>query len=198
MELRLARGSDARGIADIYGPIVASTPISFEVDPPGEREMARRIDETLATYPWLVCEEAGRVAGYAYASRHRARAAYQWSVEVSAYVHPECRRRGIGRALYLHLFPILKGQGFFNAYAGITLPNLASAGLHESVGFRPVGVYRKIGYKAGAWHDVGWWELALQPTIENPPPPRGLAEARKDPQWERRIEPRPVVLGQRE
>lgn len=183
MTLRLASSSDAGGIVEIYGPIVASTPISFEVEPPDEPEMARRIQEITVRYPWLVCEEGGRVAGYAYGSRHRARAAYQWSVEVSAYVHPDFRRRGIGRALYESLFEILRAQGYCSAYAGITLPNEGSVGLHESVGFRPVGIYRKIGYKLGAWHDVGWWELALQTVASHPRAPVSLGEIRQHAAW---------------
>lgn len=183
MELRLATRADAAGIAEIYGPIVASTAISFETEPPREEEMARRVQETMRIYPWLVCIEGGRLAGYAYGSRHRARAAYDWSVEVSAYVHPDFRRRGIGGALYGSLFQFLKAQGFFHAYAGIALPNLGSVGLHESVGFEPVGIYRKIGYKLGAWHDVGWWQLALQETTRDPRPPVRLEEMQVDPAW---------------
>ena len=186
MELRVATSADAAGIAEIYAPIVMATPTSFEIEPPDEREMEHRLRETLRIYPWLVCVEGGRVAGYAYGSRHRARAAYHWSVEVSAYVHPEFQRRGIGRGLYVSLFEILKAQGFFNAYAGITLPNAASVGLHEAVGFQPVGVYRNIGYKLGAWHDVGWWQLALQPARE-PSAPLSLDAVRHDPAWPRML-----------
>ena len=104
------------------------------------------------------------------ASSHRTRAAYQWSVDVSVYVHERARRRGVGRALYGALFGILRQQGFYSAYAGIALPNPASVRLHESMGFQPVGVYRSVGYKLGAWRDVGWWHLALRPAIEPPAP----------------------------
>jgi len=114
-DIRLATLEDAAGIAEIYRPIVESTPISFEVEPPDAREFRRRIEETLPAHPWLVCDCAGRVAGYAYGSRHRARAAYQWSVDVSVYVHPDFRRRGIGQGLYASLFKILKAQGYFSA-----------------------------------------------------------------------------------
>ena len=106
--------------------------------------------------------------GYAYASRHRDRAAYQWSIDVSVYVRADAHRRGIGRALYAALLRIVVAQGFYNAYAGITLPNPASVGLHESFGFRPVGMYRRVGHKLGAWHDVGWWALDLQPRPASP------------------------------
>lgn len=171
--VRLARESDAASIHAIYAPIVRDTVISFETEVPEVAEIARRIRTTLASLPWLVREEEGRVAGYAYASRHRERRAYQWSVDVSAYVDAAFRRRGIGRALYAALFERLVRQGYFNAYAGITLPNAASVGLHEALGFTPVGVYRGVGFKCGAWHDVGWWHRRLRDLVPNPQPPRG-------------------------
>ena len=138
-ELRLVNEDDAAAIAEIYRPIVESTPISFEIEPPDEHEIQRRILETRRKYPWLVCDNRGRVVGYAYATQHRLRVAYQWSVDTSVYVHPDFRRCGIGRALYTSLLQILAAQGYFNAYAGITLPNPGSVGLHESLGFQPVG-----------------------------------------------------------
>ena len=145
--------------------------------------MERRIEDALSKYPWLVCEEQGRVVGYAYASRHRPRAAYQWSVETSVYLQAGVRRRGIGRGLYVSLFQILVAQGYFNAYAGIALPNPGSVGLHESVGFRPIGIYRNIGYKRGAWHDVGWWQRELQTPVATPRPPKNVDEVQADPSW---------------
>ncbi len=172
--IRLAREDDAAAIHAIYAPIVRDTIISFEMEVPAVEEIARRVRTTLASLPWLVWEEEGRVAGYAYASKHRERRAYQWSVDVSAYVHADFRRRGIGRALYVALFERLVRQGYFNAYAGITLPNAASVGLHESVGFVPVGVYRGVGFKRGGWHDVGWWHRRLRELAPDPAPPSGL------------------------
>ena len=182
--LRLVRQSDAAEIAEIYRPIVESTPISFELEPPDEQEIQHRIEHKLTTYPWLVCENDGRVAGYSYASQFRERAAYQWSVETSVYIHSDFRRFGIGRALYTSLFPMLIAQGYFNAYAGITLPNPSSVGLHEAMGFRLVGVYRNVGYKTGAWHDVGHWVLPLQPQGTTPQPPLKFAEIQSDPSWQ--------------
>jgi L-amino acid N-acyltransferase YncA len=184
-DIRIATGKDAPAIAEIYGPIVLSTPISFEIEPPDEREIQRRIEETVPAYPWLVLEDRGRIAGYAYASRHRVRAAYRWSVDTSVYVHPDFHRCGIGRGLYLSLFQILMLQGYFNAYAGITLPNPASVGLHESLGFKAIGVYRNVGHKLGVWYDVGWWHLDLLPPIATPRPPRSLDQIQTDPQWPR-------------
>jgi L-amino acid N-acyltransferase YncA len=169
--VRLATEDDAGQILAIYAPIVRETPISFEAEPPTVEAMRQRISDTLAGFPWLVCESADELLGYAYGSRHRARAAYDWSAEVSVYVHASARRSGVGRDLYRSLFEILRLQGYCNALAGATLPNPASVGLHESLGFQPVGIYRSVGYKFGAWHDVGWWQLSLQPHAASPAPP---------------------------
>jgi L-amino acid N-acyltransferase YncA len=174
--IRTARREDAREIQAIYAPYVRDTVISFEMEPPGVDEMARRIESVLAWFPWLVWVEEDRVAGYAYASRHKERLAYQWSVDVSAYVHRDFHRRGIGRALYRELLGLARKQGFFNAYGGITLPNAASVALHESVGFEPLCVYRGVGFKMGRWHDVGWWQLRLAELPATPAPPRRFAE----------------------
>ena len=138
--IRLASDRDARAIADIYAPFVESNATSFETEAPSADEIRRRVQETTTTHPWLVCVCGDSVAGYAYATKHRARAAYQWSVEASVYVHSSFRRAGVGRGLYTSLFAILAAQGFVNAYARITLPNDSSVALHESLGFRPVGV----------------------------------------------------------
>jgi L-amino acid N-acyltransferase YncA len=169
--VRLATEDDTGQILAVYAPIVRETSISFEVEPPTVEAMRQRISSTLACFPWLVCESADELQGYAYGSRHRDRAAYDWSVDVSVYVHAPARRSGIGHTLYRALFEILGMQGYCNAFAGITLPNPASVGLHESLGFRPVGIYRSVGYKLGAWHDVGWWQLSLRPHAASPAPP---------------------------
>lgn len=176
--VRLAKPEDAVQIQSIYAPIVLDTFISFEVDPPQVSEIQRRIESTLQFYPWLVACEDRQILGYAYAGQHRSRQAYQWSVDVSAYVHTDHRRQGIGRKLYSALLAILRMQGFVNAFAGIALPNPASVGLHEAVGFTSIGVYRQVGYKLGAWHDVGWWGAALNDAPKNPLSPRSIAEIR--------------------
>ncbi|RYG48902.1 N-acetyltransferase family protein [bacterium] len=173
--VRLATPGDAAEIAAIYAPFVRDTPISFETVPPTAEEMAERIQKTLETYPWLVLEDEGQIRGYAYAGAYRARAAYIWSVDVAIYVHPDAKRSGVGRRLYNALFDILRAQGFVNAHAGITLPNPGSVGLHERLGFVPVGIYPSIGYKAGAWHDTGWWRLTLTEPPLDPPQPVPLS-----------------------
>jgi phosphinothricin acetyltransferase len=173
--IRLATPGDAGAFHEIYAPIVRDTTISFETEPPPVAELARRIGETLATHPWLVMEIDGAVAGYAYAGLHRERRAYQWSVDVSCYVHERARGRGVGRALYTRLFEVLRRQGFQSAYAGIALPNDASVALHRAVGFEPVGVYREAGWKLGAWRDTSWWQRRVGDAPPDPQPPRALA-----------------------
>jgi L-amino acid N-acyltransferase YncA len=162
MNIRIATPADAAAVAAIYDPIVRDTAISFETEPPGETEMRARIEKTLAGLPWLVAEDAaGTLCGYAYASRHRERAAYQWSVDVTVYVREDRRGQGAGRALYGRLLPLLAKLGYCQAFAGIALPNDGSVGLHESMGFEAIGVYRDVGFKHGAWRDVGWWQKPL-------------------------------------
>jgi phosphinothricin acetyltransferase len=177
--IRPADPTDAEQILSIYGPIVADTAISFEVVPPTLDEMRARITNTLARLPWLVCSEDEELLGYAYASQHRQRPAYQWSVDVSVYVRAEVQRRGVGRSLYSSLFEILRSQGYYSAYAGITLPNESSIGLHSRLGFEPVGIYRGVGYKLGSWHDVSWWQLTLRAADDVPSPPRAFATLRE-------------------
>ena len=160
-----------------------------EVEPPDAVEFGRRIADTTVKYPWLVCERGGEVVGYVYASAHLARAAYQWSANVTVYIDSRQRRSGLGRALYTSLFALLKLQGFYNAYGGITLPNAGSVGLHEAMGFQRIGVYREVGYKFGAWHDVGWWGLKLQPKPDTSlHPPLEAAVVQADPAWHTALE----------
>jgi phosphinothricin acetyltransferase len=160
---------DAAVCAAIYAPHVEASPTSFEAEAPSAEEMVARIASIAATHPWLVIESDGEVVGFAYSCEHRARAAYRWAVDVSVYVGEADRGRGLGRRLYEELFERLRAQRFRVACAGITLPNEASVALHEGLGFVPVGVYRRIGWKAGAWRDVGWWQLDLDPDGDDPP-----------------------------
>jgi L-amino acid N-acyltransferase YncA len=182
--IRLATESDAEAIQAIYAPNVLNTVISFETEVPTVEEMCERIHKYLLTHPWLVCENGhGEIMGYVYASKHRERAAYQWSVDVTAYVSPKAQRSGIARGLYTSLFALLRLQSYFNAYAGIALPNDASIGVHKAVGFQPIGVYHNVGYKFGKWHDVSWWGLELQPLADNPTPPKPLQAIMNHPDW---------------
>lgn len=160
---------DAAACAAIYAPHVEASPTSFEEQAPSVEEMAARIGQGVTTHPWVVAVGGGQVVGYAYACRHRERPAYRWSADVSLYVADTKQGNGVGRALYEALLERLRLQGFRTACAGITLPNEASVVLHEHLGFEAVGVYRRIGWKAGAWRDVGWWQLDLAPDSGEPP-----------------------------
>jgi phosphinothricin acetyltransferase len=181
--IRLATVADAEQVQSIYAPY-CSTPISFELVPPSVEEMCGRLAKVLSQYPWLLCEDSGEVLGYAYASQHRERAAYGWSIDTTVYIRQGRHRRGVGRALYTSLLAMLPLQGYVNAYAGVTLPNPGSVGLHEAMGFRQVGVYAQVGFKCGAWHDVVWLQRPLQPLPAAPPPLKRLEEVRQTTAWQ--------------
>ena len=166
--VRDASEEDGAACARIYASYVLQTAITFETEPPTAAEMGQRIAAALRTYAWLVFQLEGRVAGYAYGGPFRSRAAYRWSAEVSVYLERGFQRRGGGRALYEALFSRLAERGFRTAVAGMTLPNEASVALHRSMGFEPVGTYRAIGWKLGAWHDVAWMQRSLA-VGEDPP-----------------------------
>jgi L-amino acid N-acyltransferase YncA len=166
--IRRCAPGDAEAIAAIYDPIVANTTISFEETPPGATEIRRRIVTAADAYPWLALERQGTFAGYVYASPHRSRAAYPLPFERE----PRIR---IGGRLYTVLFELLALQGYNAAYAGIALPNEASLRLHRSVGFTDIGIYHRVGFKFGQWHDVTWLERRLYPDDSAPREPRSLA-----------------------
>ncbi|HEY6451040.1 MAG TPA: GNAT family N-acetyltransferase [Steroidobacteraceae bacterium] len=162
--LRSATRADAPSLLAIYRPFVESTSVSFEEEPPSIEQFAARIEQAVHGWSWIVAEREGRCIGYAYGSKHRERAAYRWSVEVSAYVHPDQHRRGVASTLYGHLFEALANRGFCNAYAAVTMPNEASLALHRKLGFQPIGVFERVGYKFGRWHDVAWVHRVLRDT----------------------------------
>jgi phosphinothricin acetyltransferase len=174
---RVAKVEDAPGVLEIYNPFILQTPITFEETPLAPGAMAARMAEVMTVYPWLVCEgEDKSIQGYAYASRHAARAAYRWSVDTALYVHPAHHRKGVGRRLYRALFEILRLQGFASAFALIALPNPASVGMHEEAGFVSCGVLPAAGFKLGDWRDVGYWRLQLHPTNGSRPEPVPFSE----------------------
>jgi phosphinothricin acetyltransferase len=176
VEYRIATVDDAAAIADVYAPYVRDTATSFETEAPDAAELALRIERIGSHYPWLAASSDGRIVGYAYACENRSRRAYRWSVDTAVYLDESAQRRGIGRELYRRLFALLRAQGYVNAFAGVTLPNVASVGLHESMGFALIGVYRRVGYKLGAWHDVGWWQLVIADGSGEPEEPVRLGD----------------------
>ncbi len=171
LRARRARLSDAEAISAIYAPYVRDSVISFELDPPDAGEMQTRIESVGARYPWIVAEDGGRIAGYVYGSQHRTRAAYQWSADVTAYMHPDYQRKGLGKELYRLLFGLLRRQGYRSLYGGITLPNAASEALHRSLGMELVGTFRNAGFKLSAWRDVMWLGLSFDDTGSPEGPP---------------------------
>ena len=169
--IRLANSSDAVSILDIYAPFILNTSFTFETEVPTPEAFVQRIIKYQEKWPWLVCEIDGMVAGYAYATHHRERAAYQWCVESSVYVHDNFQQKGIAAALYAALLEILKYQGCRNVYAGITLPNEKSTAFHKRFGFSWLADYENIGYKLGKWNTVSWWQLKLNEYSIDPATP---------------------------
>lgn len=161
MTIRDARRSDVPAMLAIYAPFVEHTAVSFEYDVPTEAEFARRLEEHQAAFPWLVCEENGRVMGYAYAGRAFERAAYGWNAEISCYLAPELRGRGVGRRLYARIEEILTRLGYYKLFAVVTSANAPSVAFHHALGFRDAACFRNVGYKQGGWYDVLWLEKTL-------------------------------------
>ena len=161
ISIRLAEKKDCEGMLEIYAPFIKETTTSFETEVPGTEIFWQRVSKVLSDTPWLVCEWDGKIVGYAYASQHRSRAAYDWSRELSVYVHPDFRKRNIATALYQTTIDILRLQGYCNVLAGITLPNPKSETFHQNFGFETIGIYKKVGYKFGAWRDTHWLQLFI-------------------------------------
>ena len=173
--IRLAEKCDAAAIRRIYAPFVRDTAISFETNPPSVQEMERRIEHIGNTYPWLAYEQDGDLVGYSYASKHHERLAYRWSIDFTVYVDAGFHGRGIGK-VYQALIRLTSVLGYYNAFAGITLPNDRSVHLHEAVGFMHVGTHRNAGFKLGRWHDVSHWQLELNPCRQEPEEPKTIRE----------------------
>lgn len=177
MLIRPAKREDVPAILAISNWAAVHTPANFAIEPETVESWIRSFDDTYRMHPWLAAtDEGGQVIGFAKASPHRSRCAYAWSADLSVYVHPDHHGRGVGRALYARLIPILRKQGYVTLIAGITAPNPASERLHESVGFRSAGVFRRVGWKFGRWHDVGYWQCDLQDSSHVPGPIRPVSE----------------------
>ena len=169
--IRVATKDDAAGMLEIYAPFILNSGITQETEVPSTEEFQKRILSNLTERPWLVCEIDNEIAGYAYAGKHRDRKGYQWCTEPSVYLSEKYFGLKVGDALYTALFDILKIQGYVNAYAVITLPNDRSVAFHKKFGFSYLTTYKKIGYKLGQWHDVGWMQYEVVPHKEDPSDP---------------------------
>ncbi len=169
--IRVATRDDASGMLEIYAPFILNSGITQETEVPSVENFQQRVISNLEERPWLVCEINNQVGGYAYAGKHRERKGYQWCTEPSVYISEKYFGFGIANALYVSLFDILKIQGYVNAYAVITLPNERSITFHKKFGFEYLTTYKKIGYKLGQWHDVGWMQYEINPHKEDPEDP---------------------------
>jgi phosphinothricin acetyltransferase len=169
--IRIAKTDDSESVLRIYAPYIENTSYTFETEVPTIDSFKERIFSYSQSWPWLVCEVNGVIAGYAYGAKHRERVAYQWSVESSVYIHDDYQRMGVARALYTALIDILRLQGYRNLYAVINLPNDKSVSFHENIGFEYFATYKNVGYKLGKWKNVGWWQLQLNEYSMEPEPP---------------------------
>ena len=166
--IRLVKASDSKEILEIYTPYIKDTAISFETEIPTSIEFSNRIEVISKQYPFLVYEIDNKVIGYAYASKHRERAAYLYNVDVSIYFLPEYHGTGKAYSLYDCLFNILNKLEYRNAYAAVTEPNIKSKKFHQKFDFKLIGTHHKTGYKFGKWHDVTWLEKTINEHTENP------------------------------
>ncbi len=180
IRIRPATVEDAADILSIYANYIRETTVTFETEVPSVEEFGERIEKVLLSYPWLVCEVNGVVAGYAYASKHGERAAYKWSVDLSIYISKKYQRRNIATALYKALIVLLQRQGYVMGYAGVSVPNLKSEEFHKRFGFQEVGTFENAGYKLGEWRGVKWFAIQLSECLKDPQLPMMLQEAVDD------------------
>lgn len=171
IKIRPATKEDGAALLKIYERYIRDTAITFEYEVPTVAAFSERIENVLQQFPWLVCEIDGEVAGYAYAAKHRERAAYQWSADLSVYIDEKYHRQHIATELYTSLIALLKLQGYYSVFAGVTSPNPPSDAFHKAFGFEKVGVFQNVGYKLGAWRDVTWYKLSLADYPEEPKAP---------------------------
>jgi phosphinothricin acetyltransferase len=176
--IRLIRDTDYAGALAVYTPYVLETVITFEYEVPSLDEFTKRLSIIARHYPVLVCEVDGAIVAYCYGSTHRVKTAYQWSVESTIYVAEAYHHKGIAAIMYTCLFDILRLQGFINVYAGISVPDGKSDKFHPKFGFKYLGVFPKIGYKHGSWHDLKWFEYVLAQRVDNPAVPVAIREMR--------------------
>lgn len=187
-KIRLATEADAASILEIYTPFITDTVITFEYEVPTIKVFSKRIFNIQKKYPWLVCEINNKIIAYAYASQFAERAAFDWSVEFSIYIDSKYHGMKIGKALYFSLFELLKLQGYYNVYAKITYPNIKSEGLHKSLGFKPVGIYRNIAFKFDSWRDLICYELKLMDYPKAPEKPKAIGKINNTPEFEKIIQ----------
>lgn len=169
--IRSAGLADAAAIARVYAPFVEQSRASFEEVAPDADEIGQRLAGGVIRYPWFVAEIDEAVVGFTSSTAFRQRSAYRWAVETGVYVSQELQRRGVARALMQRQIAELSRRGFVTAIASITLPNTASVGFHEALGYTNVGLIRGAGFKLGQWADIGYWQRDLSERLAPPPEP---------------------------
>lgn len=167
-KIRFATIEDAETILEIYAEYIVNTGVTFEIEVPTIEQFRERMRRITEQFPWLVCEIDGVIAGYAYGSKHGERAAYRWSADLSVYINEKFHRRGIATALYKAVMELLRLQGYFTVYAGVSTPNEKSEAFHSAFGFRNLGEFKNVGYKLGQWRGVAWYEMPLAEYVTEP------------------------------
>lgn len=187
IQIRVARESDAAALRDIYAPYVERTAVSFEYEAPDVATFLERIRRVQERYPYLVAESDGALLGYAYAGSFHTREAYSWSAEASIYLRMDCRRMGIGSALYRALESALRAMGVRRLYASIAVPDdpdehltLDSVRFHTAMGFRTVGEFHHCGWKFNRWYSTVWMEKVLASDTSAPSPLKPFRELDAD------------------
>lgn len=175
--IALAQRDDVPAILAIANSAAALGVANLATEPEPLEQWLDAYDATQERYPWLVARHGSRVVAFAKAGPHKARGAYDWSAEVTVYVDPALHRQGLGRRLYGQLIPLMRRQGFATLTAGISLPNPGSEALHEAFGFERCATFERIGFKAGRWRSVGYWQLHLHIDDGAPPPIRPVRQA---------------------
>ena len=174
--IRFATSEDAEAILELYAEYIKNTRVTFEIEVPTVTAFRERMERITVQFPWLVCEIDGDIVGYAYASKHGERAAYRWSADLSVYINEKYHRKGVATALYKAVLAILKRQGYYTVYAGVSTPNPKSEAFHEAFGFRNLGEFQKVGYKLGQWCGVAWYELPLAEYGKEPEEPVSIVD----------------------
>ncbi len=179
LRIRTAREEDAEALLAIYAPYILDTAITFETEIPSIEDFRARIRKTLEKYPYLVAEQGKKIVGYAYVSPFVGRAAYDWSVETSIYVAMDCRKGGVGGALYHALEHVLTQMNILNLNACIGYPkeedehlNYNSVQFHHHFGYEMAGHFHDSGYKFGRWYDMVWMEKMIGVHTDDPKPIR--------------------------
>lgn len=182
--IRFATIEDAEAILAIYAEYIVHTGVTFEIEVPTIEQFRDRMRRITEQFPWLVCEIDGEIAGYAYGSKHGERAAYRWSSDLSVYISEKYHRRGIASALYRAVMDLLRLQGYYTVYAGVSTPNEKSEAFHSAFGFRNLGEFKNVGYKLGMWRGVAWYELPLAEYVAEPVETTAIGEIRRTSQCE--------------